>query len=352
MDIFLSNKFVRSVFIVCFALLVSYLFFTYLFTYLSPFIMAYIVALALEPLICFFERRLKCPRGLASLFGVLIFISIIGSIGAALVNAVWQQALQFTVQFPELLAGGMLLIDEFLNNSHITNILPDWLGTWGDSITLSLAESAQNTIGDGVAQTSLDLFRSLPHFVMWTALFIISTFFFAKDRQLIKEAIVRNSPPELQAWFAKLRTGLAGAFVGYLKAQAFIMSIIATINITALAIHGYEYALFMGLSVAFIDALPLIGSSLIYIPWAVISFLQGSVYSGFFFLALLGVNFLVRQLLEPKVLSASIGLHPIMTLLSIYVGLRLLGPPGLIIGPMWVMAIRIVLSGETYKKPE
>jgi len=308
----------------------------------------------LEPLISFFERKLKIPRGFASLIGVLVFISLLGSIGAALMNAVWQQAVQFTVQFPELLASGMYLLDEFLHNSQVLSIFavlsPDWLGVWGDSITQGLAESAQNTIGDGVAQTSLVLFRSLPHFIMWVALFTISMFFFAKDRWLIKEAIVRNSPPELQAWFAKLRTGLAGAFGGYLRAQAFIMSIIAVINISALAFHGYEYALFMGLLVAFIDALPLIGSSLIYIPWAIISFLQGSVYSGFYFLVLLGVNFLVRQLLEPKVLSASIGLHPLLTLLSIYVGLRLLGPPGLIIGPMWVMGLRTIISAKSSEK--
>lgn len=354
MNTFLSNKFAKRVLIVCLALPASYLFFRYLFTYISPFITAYIVALALEPLIRFFERRLKLPRGFAALLGVLTFILLIGSIGAALMNAVWQQAIQFTAQLPELIASGMLLIDEFLHNSDVLHIFavlsPDWLGAWGGSITQNLAETAQSSIGDGVAQTSLVLFRSLPHFVMWVALFTISMFFFAKDRQLIKEAVVRISPPELQAWFAKLRTGLAGAFAGYLKAQGFIMSIIGVINIAALAIHGYEYALFMGLLIAVLDGLPFIGSSLIYIPWAVISFLQGSVYSGFYFLALLGINFLVRQLLEPKVLSVSIGLHPLLTLSSIYIGLRLLGPPGLIIGPMWVMTLRIILSDEPQKK--
>jgi len=207
-----------------------------------------------------------------------------------------------------------------------------------------------NSFVDGVAQTYIVLFRSFSHFIIWVMLLALSIFFFAIDRRLIKEVIIRNSPPEFQAWLAKLKAGMIGAFAGYLKAQAIIMSVIAVINVGALMLHGYEYALFMGLLIALLDALPIIGSSLIFIPWALISLLQGSVYSGLYFLALLGINFFVRQLLEPKVLSVSIGLHPILTLASIYVGLRLLGPPGLIIGPMWVMALRIMFSGAPAKK--
>ena len=348
----LPGKFIKRSLLVGISLLSAYLFFKYLFTFISPFIVAFLVALALEPLVRFFERRLRLSRWIASLFGMLLFILGIGYLGAALVNTAWQQAVQFTAQLPGLISGAMDLIDDFLYNSNaagvLTTLSPPWLGGFGSNLTEAIAEFARNSIGDGVAHTSLVLFRSLPHFVMWIVLFTISTFFFIKDRQFIHDTVMSASPPELKAWFTKLHAGLVRAFTGYLKAQGIIMSAIAVVNIGALMLHGYEYALFMGLLIAVIDALPFIGSSLIFIPWALVSFAQGATNSGFYLLALLGINFLVRQLLEPKVLSASIGLHPILTLASLYIGLRLLGPPGLVVGPMIAMMIKIMSKSNEH----
>ncbi|MCL2616688.1 MAG: AI-2E family transporter, partial [Defluviitaleaceae bacterium] len=221
---------------------------------------------------------------------------------------------------------------------------PDWLGAWGSGLALSLTELAQSLIGDGVAYTSITLFRSLPSFIMWVLLFAISSFFFVKDRQMIREVVARNSPRELRVWFGKIKQGMLGVLTGYVKAQLFIGSIVGIITVCALALHGYQYALFMGLLIAVLDALPIIGSSLILIPWALISIVQGQMSSGLYFMALWAINFLVRQLLEPKVLSVSIGIHPIMMLISMYTGLRLIGPLGLLVGPMWVMSMRITFS--------
>jgi len=183
---------------------------------------------------------------------------------------------------------------------------------------------------------------------MWVLLFAISCFFFIKDKHFITAAVVRNSPRELVLWFSHLRRGMLGVLAGYVRAQLFIMSIIAVITVGALALHGYQYALFMGLLIAFIDALPFVGSALILAPWALVSIIQGDLYSGLYFLALWVINFLVRQLLEPKVLSASIGIHPILLLVSIYAGLRMIGPLGLLIGPMWVMSVRMTISAGSY----
>jgi len=335
--------------LVVFASLVgTYLFFTYVFAYLSPFIVAYAASLAMEPLVGFFERRLGISRDLATLLGIVIFVFAIGYVGVALVNNVWREAVLFTAQIPELLAHGMQLLDGFIYGSEALGAVfdwaPDWLGSWSDGLVLSLAEFAQSTIGDGVAYTSITLFRTLPSFVMWVLLFVISAFFFVKDKHLIRAAVVRNSPRELRAWFSRLRLGMIVALAGYVKAQLFIMSIVGLISFGGLAIYGYQYALFMGLLIAVLDGLPFVGSSLILVPWAVLSLIQGDMYSGLYFLALWGINFLVRQLLEPKVLSASIGIHPILMLVSIYAGLRLIGPLGILVGPMWVMSMRITLS--------
>ena len=351
MNIRLTDPFLWRGLIICASLLATHLFFTYIFTYLSPFIMAYAASLAMEPLVGFFERRLRLSRGLATLLGIVIFVFVIGYAGVALVNNVWREAVLFTAQIPDLIAHGTQLIEGFLYASNafgaMSDWAPDWLGVWGGGLVISLTELAQNTIGDGVAYTSLTLFRTLPNFIMWVLLFAISAFFFAKDKNLIREAVSRNSPWELRAWFSRQRLGMMGVLTGYVKAQVFIMSIVGMISFIGLVLYGYQYALFMGLIIAILDGLPFVGSSLILVPWALISLIQGDMYSGLYFLTLWGINFLVRQLLEPKVLSDSIGIHPILMLISIYAGLRLIGPLGLLVGPMWVMSMRITLSTTT-----
>lgn len=326
----------------------TYIVSKYVVGLISPFLFAYLVSLMVEPLVRFLEHR-GMSRGFSALISMACFTLVVAFIGSAIIGNIWKEAVLFTTQIPLFLSELQSMVDGFVHDVGLYEItIPTWIAAWGENIFQSLSQLTQNTIGDGVATTSLSLFRSLPAFVMWVVLFIISTFFFIKDKHIIKSAISEALPPEFAAWLSHIRSGLVSALTGYVRAQAFIMSIISGISIAALLFRGYPYALFMGVLIAFLDALPIVGSSLILVPWSALSFLSGDTYSGFYFIALWGINFLTRQLIEPKVLSSQIGLHPIITLLSIYVGLRLLGPMGMLAGPVWVMTLKVGIETKKH----
>ena len=78
-----------------------------------------------------------------------------------------------------------------------------------------------------------------------------------------------------------------------------------------------RYPLLMALLVAFADALPIIGSGTIIIPWAIISSVQGDINLAICLIVLYIIITIARQLLEPKVVGSQIGIHPIFTLLAI-----------------------------------
>ena len=94
------------------------------------------------------------------------------------------------------------------------------------------------------------------------------------------------------------------------------------------------------------DFFPFFGSSVILVPWAIVAFLQGDWVCTVFLLALTFVLFLFRKLAEPKVVGDQTGLHPLLSLMSMYVGMKLSGILGMILMPiLWMAAISLYRVG-------
>ena len=107
----------------------------------------------------------------------------------------------------------------------------------------------------------------------------------------------------------------------------------------ALLIYGQSFALVIALAVGVVDFFPFFGSSLILIPWAIVAFLQGDWVCTVFLLVLTFVLFLFRKLAEPKIVGDQTGLHPLLSLMSMYVGMKLAGILGMILMPILWMAV-------------
>ena len=111
-----------------------------------------------------------------------------------------------------------------------------------------------------------------------------------------------------------------------------------------LAVMGIPYAFILALLIAVVDFLPLLGTGIILVPWAVLCFLLGQVKLGVGLLILYGISTVVRQVLEPKLIGDGLGLHPLLSLLSMYAGLRLFGVGGMILAPLMAAAVKSVLG--------
>ena len=81
----------------------------------------------------------------------------------------------------------------------------------------------------------------------------------------------------------------------------------------------------MALFIGFVDALPILGSGTVMIPWAIISGINGDINLGIAIIVLLIIMSVVRQILEPKLVSKNIGVHPIFTLIAMYTGFKVIG---------------------------
>ena len=143
----------------------------------------------------------------------------------------------------------------------------------------------------------------------------------------------------------KIATNLGG----YLKAEIILILISFVISIIGLYIFklvgmNVKYPLLMAIVIGFVDALPILGSGTIMIPWSVICALNGDIKLGISIVALWIIMSIIRQFLEPKIVSGKIGIHPIFTLIAMYTGFKLIGIMGMLVGPIVLIILKSLFS--------
>ena len=105
-----------------------------------------------------------------------------------------------------------------------------------------------------------------------------------------------------------------------------------------------KFPLLIALGIAFIDALPILGSGTAMVPWGVVSALNGDFKLGVAIIVLWIVMSVVRQFIEPKIVSGNIGIHPIFTIAAMYTGFKFMGVIGLFIGPIVLIILKNIFS--------
>ena len=98
------------------------------------------------------------------------------------------------------------------------------------------------------------------------------------------------------------------------------------------------------LGIGFVDALPIFGSGTVMLPWALIIACNGDFTLILSILGLWALMSIVRQVIEPKVVSGQIGVHPIFTLIAMYTGFRAIGVLGMLVGPIILIILKNIFS--------
>ena len=127
------------------------------------------------------------------------------------------------------------------------------------------------------------------------------------------------------------------AFGGYLKSQLILSLGVAVILTVGFLVVGQPYGLVLALFLAILDFIPIIGAGTVMAPWAVIDLIAGQYIYAIQFAVIWGLIVLFRRFAEPKILGNQTGLSPILSLVGIYVGMRLGGVGGMILAPIAVL---------------
>lgn len=218
----------------------------------------------------------------------------------------------------------------------------DALIAWGQELMSSsgtLAQKLYETIFSFVTR----FLRKLPDSLFFLMTMILSAYFTAGELPKLKEIAKLYLPAKVMHWANTAGKSLKSALGGWLRAQIGLMAVTLLILLVGFLILQVESPLILAGLVSFLDALPVLGTGTILIPWALLSMMTGDVGLGVGLLVVYAAAALTRNVLEPKVLGATLGLSPLLTLVSIYAGWKIGGLWGMILLPMGaVVASQVV----------
>lgn len=329
-------------------------------TILLPFILAVFFSLLLEPMVSFFRGRLKLKRGAATGLSMLAFFGGILLVFSLVVTRLVYEIIRLIGLLPSYKQDFIGTLDLLFNKGttfwHQTNVLVQELDPQlQKQFTVSL-QSLGGSIEAGISQVLKALLGAIQYvpggissLLTLIVIMLLATYFIISDRSAIKNFWIKLMPAPYGQKTITVTVEVANAFGKYLRAQIILLSITMIISIIGLTISGAQYALTVGLIIGFMDLVPVLGPGSIYVPWMIGSYYSGNPIFALKLLVLYVVVVLVRQVFETKVVSDSLGIHPLATLVSMYVGLQTIGIPGLFVGPVTVIGILALIKTGVFK---
>ena len=320
-----------------------------------PFLLGYIFSMAVNPLADTLQKRLKIPRGLSA---VLVIVLIVGILGGVLTFAVWKiidEVRMLYTQFPTIYENLQTSVHNFaVKWSTVYENLPmniqEAITAAGESIS-DKAANFINTKSTPMVDSAGSVAKALPSVFIGVVVFILSSYFMVTENKTVTSTVYKLFSDRFVERLRIVKAEIKKYLGGYLRAQGILMIIAFFIMFIGLSILDIDYALLIALGIAFLDALPFFGSGLILWPWTLISFLNGDIKHGVGLIIIYAAVALMRHFTEPKLVSSRIGMNPILTLMSMYVGYRTLSIGGMILGPIILMLIISFYKAGVFDAP-
>ncbi|MBS4208788.1 sporulation integral membrane protein YtvI [Bacillus sp. FJAT-50079] len=326
-----------------------------------PFILAIIFALLMNPVVHFLEKKWKFPRTLAVITTLILMISLFAGFITLLIAEIVAGTTYLATVVPEHV-GTMIT---YLENLFASQVIPFYNKMVG--LLKGLDSGQQDTIMNSITTTGnkiaasastflQNFFLKLPALVSWIpnaatviVFSLLATFFISKDWDKLRATSSQFLPSKVKSSGSKVFADLKKAFAGFIKAQLTLVSITLVIVLIGLLILRVNYAITIALITGIVDILPYLGTGAVFVPWIIYEVVMGN-----YGLALgLGILYTVvvvqRQVMEPKILSSNIGLTPLATLVSLFVGFKLIGFLGLIIGPVTLVLLTTLHKAHVFK---
>lgn len=316
----------------------------FLSVYFWPFLVAIIFAVLLEKSINCIVKKTKAPRKMVATILVIIAYVIVGVIVYLVISTLIKESISLSIKLPMLYEDIKLKYTDIYHNlSNMVKDLPSALSGSIYELGLKMLEKVTGIAGN-ILNGIINFVLFIPNLLIYVIVTFLATLFLVTDRRTISRYAQEVLPGNA---FKKISNVVSACFktLGkYLKAQCIIICITFIELLVAFIILQQPYPLMLAVIVAIIDALPILGTGTVLLPWAVYSALTGNIGIGIGLLVSYLVITIVRQLVEPKIVSDNLGVHPFITLIAMYVGFKFFGLFGLIIGPIIMIIYKNVFA--------
>ena len=307
----------------------------YAFSIIVPFAIAFALAILAEPFVVRFES--KIPRKIASPLVLGLLYSAIGSF-AVISSHYAVNCFQREIN---------KLVPLFTNS--LSSLSPKTISIFAEKIT---PESLlAGPIGAVFLKKAARIIAELPSILGVILISVVGSFFFSLAIPSIKNSIQLHTDPRTLKIIKQIKRSTTIAIKGYIHANILLMTVTFLVLFILFAIFKFNNTLTLAVFISFVDALPVLGVGVILIPWAIFYFLNRNISKGLLLISFYIIIIIIRQILEPRIIGAKLGLSPIATLFAVWSGLNLFGFIGVLLFPAAAVIIKdliILLSEEKY----
>lgn len=335
--------------------------FYYGFKFAYPFLIAIVISFFINPFVNFLESRTKMHRGLATFIVILMIFAIITGI----LTIIILQLINGLTYLNNVVPSHIQVLSKDIQAYFSNTVLPMW--SHFTHLVNSLDQSQQLTIQDNMNHlgqrlaTNLSNIGShiisiltnfvvqLPNLVTSLVIIFLATFFITKDWFKLGDYFSKKLPETAVESINSIYIELRHAFMGFVRAHLTLISITALIILVGLMIlrvaHPVTIAFLSGLA----DMLPYLGTGCVFVPWIIYCYFSHEYFMTIGLSILYAVVIIQRQVMEPKIISSNIGLNPLPTLVSLFIGFKLLGFLGLALGPVILIVINTLSQAHVFR---
>lgn len=322
--------------------------FKYALPVLFPFLVAFSISIILRHPVDFISKHLKINR---KFVGVLLLLLLYGSISFVFIffgTKLFRYIGELFQKLPEIYTTN---IEPALNIIiyKIQDIIPEL------NVVLDLENISKyimniiNSISLSAVNLIASIATKIPSFLVKFIFAIIASFLCTLDYYKVTGFIMRQFPERVQEIIINVKQNIFGTIVKFLKAYLILMFVTFIQLSIGLTIFNIPNAITLAVIFSMLDVLPAIGVGGLLIPWSIIEFIKGNYDLTIGLLVIYGIISIVRSILEPKVIGKQIGLNPLITLTSMFLGAEILGFFGIFIFPIIATIIKYLNDSGTLK---
>ena len=322
----------------------------FVFAYLMPFVIGLILAFVMQRPARNLAPKLKMKRGTCAAILVMITYLVVFSLVGLLISGIVSSAGGMV----EPTAKYVVSFTKYVNNQY--SVLMDKMQQMPvsllDTVDVALEDTLNRTTREVTAfvtNFATSVARNMPTFLISSIVTVVASWYIAKDfdmllrfcRNLVSEKIYTNA--------VRIKNIFTKSILKFLIGYLILMGITFIELMIGFYILGVPYAPLMALGVAFIDVLPVLGTGTVLIPWAIFDLIMGNVWQGVGLIILYAVILVVRNVIEPKIIGKQMGVNPLLTLLTMFIGLRLFGLVGMLLVPICFIVLFTYYKEEMEK---
>ena len=315
-----------------------------------PFVIGWIVAMIANPLVKFLENKVKILRKHSSAIIIIVVIAAIVGLLYLLISVLVREIKQLAGDLPNILEYIELQLEQLsIKLVEMSQDMPasiqQFIGNLIEKTDINLSEYTPKedlftfSVASNIAQ-------NIAEFFLVMIITIISAYFFIASRNEIIDGVNKVLPKSVVDGWRFIYNNFTKAVGGYFKAQFKIMLVLAVIMFGGFEVIGVPYSFLLALGIAILDFLPVFGTGAVLWPWALVDVLTGNYFQAIGLMIIYLICQIVKQVLQPKMVGDSIGISPLATLFFLYIGYRLYGVVGMILGvPVGMVVVNLYRVG-------